>query len=453
MKINKKLLIILPIICGIVLFAFIKMIKKPPERLKGQERVRSVRIIPMERMDVIPRVKGYGYVKAGKTWQAIPEVSGKVVSINENLKKGHFIKKGALLIKIDTESYGLAESIGVADVMNVDAKLRELEQSQKNTQRLLAIEKKSLDIVAQELERKKALFKNGYISKSDLEKEETRYLSQKTSASNLQNTLNLIPAQRKALLAQKKSGESIVSQQRLDVAKTEIRAPFNGRLSVVNVERHQFAAAGSVLIEAESVDKAEIPVSLTPKNFMAILQGTYRVKLNEMPDVETIRNAIGITAKVRLPIDTNQKVEWDGRFSRTSESMDLKTGAITIYVEVDQPYEKAIPGVRPPLVTNMYVEVELSGRKIKDRFVVPRSSIHEGKVYICDKENRLELRPVNVDLHMLDIAVIRDGFHSGDKLVLTDIFPAIQGMLLNPITDIQTMKMIRQVAAGGEKAK
>lgn len=453
MKIIKKLLIILPIICGIVLFAVIKMSRKPPERLEGRERVRSVRIIPMEKMDVIPRVKGYGYVKAGKTWQAISEVSGEVVSINENLKKGHFIKKGALLIKIDTESYGLAESRGVADIMNVDAKLRELDQSQKNTQRLLAIEKKSLDIAAQELKRKKALFKNGYISKSDLEKEETRYLSRKTSVRNLQNTLNLIPARKKSLLAQKKSGESTVSQQRLDVAKTEIRAPFNGRLSAVNIELHQFAVAGSVLIEAESVDKAEIPVALTPKNFMAILQGTYGVKLNEIPDIETIRNAIGITAKVRLPIDTNQKVEWDGRFSRTSESMDLKTGAITIYVEVDQPYEKAIPGVRPPLVTNMYVEVELSGRKIKDKFVVPRSSIHVGKVYICNKENRLELRPVNVDLHMLDIAVIRDGFHSGDTLVLTDLAPAIQGMLLNPVTDVQTLKMLRQIAAGVEKAK
>ncbi len=448
MKILKKLLIILPVVCGIALFAVMKMNKKAPVRLENRERVQTVRVIPLEKMAVVPRVKAYGYVEADRTWQAISEVSGKIVNVNQNLKKGYFIKKGEVLFKIDTTSYGLAETRGVADLMNVDARLKELEQSRKNTERLLAIEKKSLASAGQELKRKRGLFEKAYISASDLEKEERTFLAHQTTVNNLQNTLDLIPSQKKALLAQKKSGESMVTERRLDVARTEIRAPFNCRLSVVNIELYQFAAAGTVLVEAESVDRAEIPVSVTPKSFLTLLPRKYGGSIGQMPDMETIRRAIGITARVRLPLDGQGPIEWDGTFSRTSESMDLKTGALTIYIAVDNPYENIIPGKRPPLVTNMYVEVELKGRSLPGRFVVPRSAVHDKTVYICTPENRLEIRPVNIEFYMADVAVLSQGLEPGETLVLADLVPAVEGMRLKPVPAEEVVTLLKQQALG-----
>jgi len=453
MKMIKKLLIIIPVVCGIALFAVMKMNKKPPVRLENQERIQTVRVIPMEQMTVVPRVVSYGYVEADRTWQAIPEVSGKIIAVNENLKKGYFLKQGDVLLKIDTTNYGLAETRGMADLMNVDAKLKELEQSRKNTQQLLAIEKKSLASVGQELKRKRELFSNEYISASDLEREERNFLGHQTTVNNLQNTLNLIPSQKKALLAQKKSGESTVTERRLDVSRTEIRAPFDCRLSVVNIELHQFAAAGTVLVEAQSIDRVEIPVPLTPQSFLSLMPEKYGESLGQMPDMETIRRAIGITAKVRLPMDEDLLIEWDGIFSRTSESMDLKTGAITIYIMVDNPYGNVIPGRRPPLVTNMYVEVELKGRSLTDRWVIPRSTVHEGKVYICTKENRLESRPVDVKFHMTDLAVLSHGFEKGDLLVLTDLVPAIEGMRLKPIEVLDVLENLKKHAFGEDQVR
>ncbi|MCF6247470.1 MAG: hypothetical protein L3J69_08940 [Desulfobacula sp.] len=456
MKIIKKLLIIIPVICGIALFLVMKKNKNLPNRSDNRERVQAVRVIPIEKMVVVPRVVSYGYVQADRTWQAISEVSGKVVFMNENLKKGHFIKKGELLLQIDTTSYGLARSRGVADLMNVDAQLKELEQSQKNTQRLLKIEKQSLASAGQELKRKRELFKNGYISASDLEKEERTFLAHQASVNNLQNNLDLIPSKKKALQAKKKSGESAVSQQQLDVAKTQIRAPFNCRLSAVNVELYQFTGAGIILAEAISVDRAEIPVALIPKSFFTLLPRDHQNRIGQTPDAETIRQAIGIKAKVRLPMDEQNTFEWDAQFSRTSESMDLKTGAITAFITVDKPYENAILGRRPPLVINMYVEVSLSGKPLPNRFVIPRSAIHDKKVYIANSENRLEIRPVNVEFFMMDMAVLSQGFKPGELLVLSDLVPAVQGMLLKSTRDAQVLVSLKQHARGrigGDKIK
>jgi len=448
MKSLKKLLIIIPVICGIVLFVWMKSTKQPPARLDHKERVQIVRVISLEKTWVVPRAISYGYVEAERTWEAISEVSGKIVYMNKNLRKGYFIRKGELLFKIDTTPYGLAETRGVAELMNVDARLKELAQSQKNTQRVLSIEKKSLTSAAQELKRKRELFDKGYISASDLEREERIFLTHQTTVNNLQNTLALIPSQKKALLAQKKSGESTVTERRLDVAKTEIYAPFNCRLSVVNIELHQYATAGSVLVKAESIESAEISIQLAPKNFLNLMPREDGPMIPEVPNMEILRQAIGITAKVRLPLDEVNQIEWDGRFSRTSESMDLKTGAITIYITVDNPYENMLPGKRPPLLTNMYVEVELRGKAVPDRFVIPRSSVHEEKIYICSPENRLVIKPVKVEFQVENLAVLSTGLEQGETLVLTDLVPAVEGMLLKPFQDSDIAEQLKRQATG-----
>lgn len=81
MKYIKRLIIVLPVIAGIGLFAFMKMNRKAPERMDGRERVRAVRVMPLKRQFVLPRITGYGYVAADRTWQAIPEVSGRIVQM------------------------------------------------------------------------------------------------------------------------------------------------------------------------------------------------------------------------------------------------------------------------------------------------------------------------------------------------------------------------------------
>ncbi len=452
MKRWKKLLIIPPVIAGIVFFVFMKQSSRKPAQTIAKERTYAVRFIPAPRVDVIPRSIGYGYAQPGQTWDGIAEVGGKIVEMHKDLKKGIFVTKGTVLLRVDPSSYGLAETRGQANVMSINAQLNELEQNKKNTERLLAVEKKSLKLASQELERKRELFESGYISESDLEREETAFLSQQTSVNNLQNRLDLIPAQRKALLAQKQSGVSTLVDQQLTLKKTEIIAPFDCRISSVNVELDQFAGTGAVLIEADSIDTAEIPVQLSPVMFASLLPRIENpIRLIDF-DMDTIRRAIGISAIVRISL-FGQQIEWPARFSRTSESMDLNTGALTVYVAVDGPYDKVIPGKRPPLMKNTYCEVELRGRAIMDRVVVPRSALHEGRVFVVNKENRLEKRIIEIETIQGDIIVVKSGLDKDESVVVSDLTPAIDGMLLDPVKDESSLTELIESASGENAVK
>jgi multidrug efflux system membrane fusion protein len=443
MKNRKRFLFIIPLLCGLFLFYTMVSNKKGPKRPEISERVRTVSIIHARETTVIPRVTGYGYVEPTETWEAIPEVSGKIVEIHPELEKGTFVAKGDLLLKIDPQSYGLAASRGQATVMSVDAQLVELQQEKTNTERLLDIERQAFKLAKQEFVRNQDLFEKGYISASEMDMEKKSLLAQETSIKSLENNLSLLPSREKVLNAQKDSGVSSLSELQLDIEKTEIRAPFDCRLAEVNVELYQYASAGSTLLKAINISAVEIPVQLAPAEFVNLLSespadGTI---LDQKFNMDDIRRAIDISATVRLPLFSKEAI-WDAQFMRTGESVDMQTGALTVYVAVQNPFAKIKPSERPPLMPNLYCEVELQGRPRANRYIIPVHAVHNGSIYLVDKEKRLKKQTVEVEMVMKDMAVIRDGLSDGDEVITTDVVPAVEGMLLAPVINQRLMAKI-----------
>jgi multidrug efflux system membrane fusion protein len=439
----KRFLFIIPLLCGLFLFYTMVSNKKGPKRLEISERIRTVSIIHARETTVIPRTTGYGYVEPTETWEAIPEVSGKIVAVHPELEKGAFVAKGDLLLKIDPQSYGLAASRGQATVMSVEAQLIELQQEKANIEKLLNIESKAFNLARQEFVRNQDLFKKGYVSASEMDMEEKSLLAQETSIKNLENNLSLLPSRKKVLNAQKESGVSSLSELQLDIEKTEIRAPFDCRLAEVYVELDQYASVGATLLKAINISAVQIPVQLAPSEFVNLLSvsptdGTILVQNFNMDD---IRKVIGISATVRLPLFSKEAI-WDAQFMRTGESIDIKTGALTVYVAVQNPFAKIKPSERPPLMPNLYCEVELQGSPRANRYIIPVHAVHNGIVYLVDEEKRLKKQPVVVEMVMKDMAVISEGLNDGDEVVTTDVIPAIEGMLLASVINQELMTKI-----------
>ncbi len=441
MKLSKKFLFFVPVLAGVFLLVTTIKNRQGPVRPDLAEISRPVNVVRISPITIAPTATGYGYVQPTETWDAIPEVGGRVVEIHPELKKGTFVSRGDLLVKIDTQVYGLAESRGEASVMSIDAQIKELEQQRINNEKLLNIEKRALELAHVELERKRKLFSDGLIAASELDLEEKNLLAQQSQVDNLQNILELIPSQERALLAQKQSDESSLSESRLNIEKTIITAPFDCRISEVNIELNQYAPAGTTLLTAVNISAVEIPVQLSPSSFASLLSAPENKKtvlLGADMNMDKIRELIGLTAKVRLPL-FNRKVEWDGVFRRTADSIDPATGAIPVYVAVYNPLGQVIPGVRPPLIPNMYTEVELTGKPRKNKIVIPFSAVHEGNIYYVNEEKRLTKTAVEVELVLGNMAVIKTDLPSDTMVVTTDLVPAIDDMLLAPQLDEQMM--------------
>lgn len=430
----RKLLIFPAIALGVAIFILLIRSGQKPKRDQMSEQPRAVRIIPAPLVSVVPRAIGYGKVQPGQVWEAVAEVGGTIVEMHPDLKRGSLLAKGEVLLRIDPSSYDLAQSRGEADVKELQAQFKELEQKEKNIRRSLEVEKSSLNLSKKELDRRLKLAKKKIIAKSEVDQEEKKFLIQQAKVQDLQNTFDRIPAQKQALSAKISSARSRVKDTRLDLGKTTIRAPFNCRISEVNVELAQYAQPGKVLAAAYDIRSSEVLAQMSLSVMKPLIEQGKGKPIATEVDTEIIRKSLGLSAVVRLNVG-GETIEWKGRFSRPSATLDPQTGTVGMYVVVDDTYKQARSGTRPPLVKNMYCEVELRGRPMPKRVVIPRSALHQGIVYIVNPQNRLERRSVTVDYSQGDLVSLKKGITPGEKVIVTDIIPAIEGMLLAPQTD------------------
>lgn len=444
----KKLLIIPGIALGVFVLFFLVKSRQEPPRSEIQEVARSVRIIGVPEIEIVPRALGYGIVQAGQTWEAVAEVAGKVVEIHPQLKKGALLREGDVLLRIDPAEYGLAKIRAQAEIENLEAQLNELKQNEQDIRRSLDVEKRSLGISRQELERRQRLFAKGTISKSALEQEEKRILVQQNAVQNLQTTLNRLPSQRKAIQAKIASSQANLEGTGLDIQKTTIQVPFDCRISESNVELAQFVSIGKVLLKADNIGFVEI-LAQTPLNaFKRLFEPRSLPGVAGRVNLEQLKNLLQERAWVRFHFG-DTVVQWEGRFVRVSEMLDPQTRTVGVYVVVDEPYQKIRPGERPPLVKNMYCEVEMSGHPRNKSLIIPRAALRpENTVYLASRDSRLERKKVEVDYVQGNVVSVKDGLAAGDRVIVSDIVPAIDGMLLKPENDTTLLAALIAEAVG-----
>jgi len=441
-------LFLAPVIVGALVFAFAIQTRSLPLQLPAQERPSSVRTITLTPVTLIPRAIGYGNVRPGRVWQAVAEVAGKVVEIHPQLKKGAIVGKGTVLLKIDPTDYRLGILQAEADIRAINAQIEELNGSEKNTRASLEIEDRSLALTKGDFERKRKLFKQGTVSQAAVDQEERNYLKGRQSVQTLRNTLNLIPAERDVLAAKRAQNQAHLQSARLDLARTEIIAPFDARIAEVNVEATQYTGLGQVLAIADDIGLAEITAQVPIDHLINLIPPSAAMPENAAGVMNRLPDLMGFEAVVRLRASSID-AQWPARFTRIDDGIDPETRTAGVIVAVDNPYRRSQPGSRPPLTKNMFVEVELKGRPRPDQIVIPRASLHGSNVYIVNAESRLEIRPVAVAFTQANFAVIDSGLEGGETIVISDPIPAIAGMLLEASEDAEASAMLTREAEGG----
>lgn len=416
----RKLLLVLPIVLGVLVLLWMATGKEPPATAQRGEPTRTVRIIEALELDLIPTAEGYGPVRPARVWEAVAQVKGQVVEIHSRLRDGEILAQGTELLRIDPVDYELA-------LAEAEAELAELAVQEQNARASLAIETRNLALAQQDLERARRLVKKGTTSKSAVDEAERSVLGARAAEQNLKNTLALIPARRKMLQAKVKRAER-------DLAHSLIRAPFDLRVADLKVEADQFVAVGQTLFAGDAVDRVEIEVQVAMASLRRLFLGRPEFKLDPARLSEQLTTMLGFSPLVRLDLG-NYQAEWEARFVRFDDAVDAQTRTTGVVVAVDRPYDKIIPGYRPPLSKGMFVQVILRGKSHRPRILVPRAAVRDGAVLVADQDNRLRRRPVKVLFSQGQISVIERGITPGERVLVSDLIPAVEGMLLQPTID------------------
>ena len=436
MKINLQKYPVLFISMGIAIVIAIILVKSksPMEHNTTELPNKAVNVIVAAEIPFRSRITAYGNAQPAITLNSMAEVSGKISYLHPHLKAGETIPAGTRVVRIDAKDYAVGLKQTQADLNASVSALKELAEDEKTTERSLELAKKNLKVGEAEYARIQKIWDQRLIAKSTLDAEEQKVIQLRQQLEELQGKINSFDSRKQSVNAQIERAQQEVQNRQTILGRTDITLPFDARIGTVSIEKNEFVTVGSVLFEAIDLQGVEINAQLPMDSMRSLVS-----HLQDMPNADKfllqaggrITDRIGLSAKVRL-VNGMAGAVWDARVLRLSEAIDPTRQTLGVVVGVDKPYQKAIPGVRPPLLKGMYTAVDIYA-PVHPAMVIPRKAVHQGRVYIADSDNKLSIRNVELQLIQGDLVVVRNGIKAGERVIITDLIPVIEGMPLEVI--------------------
>lgn len=431
-KLKTPIIALIILAAGIVTLMYMVNTRAQPEKRSEKEPGRLVRVFKAQRIQHQITINAFGVSRAGEEWSAIAEVKGRVVEIHPKFEAGQVLPKDALILRIDPTEYRIALKRYQADVRSRQHQLKEINQKEENLKRTLALQKRQLKLVRAEYERIQSIFKKGDTSQSNLDQAEANLTKQQVAVQEIENQLNLIPVQRDLQQANLELANAQIQQASFDLSKTEIRLPFKARCMAKSIELDQYAAMGQTLGKFIALDTAEVVASVEARKIRQLWPGGKGaggpVNLDQPGEILMPWDKEEMKADVSWGVD-DTRFTWSGRISRIGASLDAKTRTAQVIVEVPDPYKNAVPGLKPPLFPDVFCRVTFYGAVLNDVFVLPKETLRSGRIYLIRK-NKLHIQTVDPYIQQDDLIIIKEGLQQDDRVVLTDLFPAIEGMPL-----------------------
>ncbi len=448
MNINIKSRLALPIIAfaGIVLVALIMVLQPAMEHNSTARPVVPVNVITIGEHQLRSTITGFGTVKPSLTLSAKSEVSGRITYRHPELKKGAILLKDTVVIRIDDKDYQLALRQAQADLLSTHASLKEMQLKIENTQLDLKLANEKLAVRQKELTRLEKLSASGAVSQSMLDAERQNRLQQQQEVQQLENQQTTLPSEVEVLNAKIDIAQAKVEQSQRDLDRTEVRLPFTARVRQVSAEQDQFVAKGTNLFDLSGIDKVEINAQFPLSQFRQIAANFDKEKLTLSNLTSTTEghnffSSLGLSATVNIA--GSDISSWAATVERLSDDLDPQSRTVGVVVSVTGNYENIDPSARPPLLEGNYMQVLLRGAA-SQYFAIPRFAVHEQHVYRVDDDNKLERLELVEPQYLGELALVKTGLQEGDQLIVSDVFPAVNGMNLDPIVDTAIQQQVDQ---------
>lgn len=417
---------VLILLAGAGIMAFLVATKQSPALAEEKERSIRVEVITAEPQRAPVTIKGLGNVRALDEVAITAEVPGRVVEIHPNLELGEVIRQGDLLIRIDPSDYRNGVDKARASVAQMESGLKALRQQFASDQERATSLRRSRDLAHDQFKRVSELFEKDQVgTKSGVEQAEMSFNMAQDGVTQIEMALSVYPSRIQEMESGLAAAKAGLSMAETSLARTEIRAPFDGRVKMVQVEKDQFVAPGAPILVLANDSVLKISVSVDSRDARRWLRFS-----SENPESESawFRGLEQVPCRIVWPEDPENHF-WEGKLDRV-EAFDPRSRTINVAVEIAGRDALSKDPDQLPLVDGMYCQVEIPGKELEGVYRLPRWAVSfEGNVYIA-KDNRLEVRQVKVLRTEGEETIVSEGLAPGDNVIVTRLVSPLPGSLL-----------------------
>lgn len=331
------------------------------------------------------------------------EVAGRIIEKSPQCEAGQYVTAGTVLMRIDPTDYELTVRRLEQTQQSEYESINEIDQELINASRLLEIADADIELQSREVKRLDSLPED-FAARRDVDAARRAVLQAEQQKVTYQNQIDLLKKRRARLELAEQLAATQLKQARIDLQRTEIRAPIDGVIASEQAELNTFVARGNPVVTMEDTSKVEVATSLRTDQLYWVLNQ----KTSQSPIEELNAPANGAHRGYKLP-PTEVKVQyqlsgrddvtyvWDGQLvGYDGIGLDEQTRTVPVRVVVDQPQmfdvqrrgddestkrpteENVISTGPTALVRGMFVRLQLQLQPAVPLVILPSEALKPG---------------------------------------------------------------------------
>ncbi len=394
-----RFIVLLILAAGVGGFVALQKFKPRPAVRPAVQQLPLVQAQTLKFQSEILPVVGHGLVRPRVEVVLSAEVSGRIIQVSPAMVTGGSFRAGELLVRLDPEPFRAALAQAQADHASAQAALKLAQQLVSRTEDLIA---------------------KGFLSRQTLD--------ERLAARD----------QAQAALAR---SQALERQRTLDLQRTQLHAPFNGRVLTEKLDVGDTVQPGKELARIFPADSLEIAVSLTDRD-VALVSDPWGGADAAVSRATVLGKSAQSNAAAKATVVVAHGglyYAWDAQVDRIEAAVDAATRTFNLVVRVNHPQARGKlveSGVQrggphgPPLIVGMYARVEVAGRDHGRYAMIPRTALRDGSViWLLDAQGRIALRKVRVlSEHDEQVAIAAQDLPEGGRLVTSDLAVVTEGL-------------------------
>ncbi len=380
--IQRVIPIILVIAVVFILMSVMRGMKTEPAKVPEKPIGFLVETATVEPTDLTLSIESQGPLQPRRQIALVSEISGKVSSLSPVFTVGGLFKAGEVLVTLDPADYQVAVARAEAGLASAQAQM-DLEQA-----------------------------------RSEQAQKDWQSFGKKGQPSDL--LLN--KPQLAGAKASVKAAAADLEKAKRDLAKTKIKAPFNGTVLSKTIDLGQYISMNGQLGSLAGTEVGEVRLPLSNEDIGKLNISSSSLQENPLP--------------VTFMSEQNEK-QVSGLVKRIESSKDSRTLMNYVVAEIEQPFEA-------DLLFNAFLQAKITGSSFTGLYAVPSAWMMPNDqlaVFINSDEvnkGQLEIKSVKVAHTTKDYFYVEQGLTTNDQIITTPIQAPEEGMKLRKLDLIDT---------------
>jgi RND family efflux transporter MFP subunit len=353
---------------------------------KPEETPLPVKVDSVRKGELVLKLKSPGEAVTNKRILITAEVQGAVQSLN--VEESQRVDKGYVMVKIDDAEYKLTLERHEADRLRYLSELLLEEQFADPQDQTGEDENQDLLESKQEYEKARKLFRQGKISEAEFE---DVYQKHELILIRSGEMKEKIRAAAKGLT----QAEIQVQKAKIDLEKTNIKAPYSGIITDIRVSPQEQISIGRELFTLVNIDNIQVHAKVL--------------------ESEIAKMRVGREVDLRFSAYTDRIFK--GKVKAISPIVDPEDKTCRVIVDVPNPDEQIKPG--------MHAEVEIAADIYQNRLIIPQEAILSRggrKLAFVVEAGLAKWRYIKVGLENEEYAEVLEGLEEEEIVIIEGHF-------------------------------